>query len=151
MAMNISTRKGFTLIEVMTVVAIIGLLSTFIFASMSEAQRRSRDAKRLADIKQVQNALELYADEHGGAYPLVPTSFVFQLASSLVPNYIRVLPEDPVRTGGNRYRYYTVDATNGSSYTILVNLETDDPATGWCRIKLGIGYVTWDQYPACDL
>ncbi len=142
--------SGFTLIEVMVVVAIIGLLATVILASLNQAQMRSRDAVRLADIKQVQNALELYADEHNGTYPIVPTSFVYELGSTLVPNYIRVLPEDPVRTGGNRYRYYTVSAANGSSYSILVNLEYDDPTIGWCVIKLGVGYVTWDVYPACE-
>jgi prepilin-type N-terminal cleavage/methylation domain-containing protein len=152
---RIASSRGFTLIELLTVVSIISLLASAIFSSMSEAQRRSRDATRLADIKQIQNALELYADENGGMYPLVPTSFVHELTDELQPNYIRVLPEDPVRTGSNRYRYYTASATNASSYTIMVNLETDDPDVGWCRIQLGPGYPQWNpplqNYPACDL
>ncbi|MBX9765430.1 type II secretion system GspH family protein [Patescibacteria group bacterium] len=143
--------RGFTLIEVMVVVAVIGLLSSVILASLAYAGQRGRDAKRVQDMKQLQSALELYASDNGGKYPLVPTSFVWELGSSLAPKYIPQLPEDPTRTGGNRYRYYTVNGTNASSYSMVVNLESDDPDVGWCLVKLGIGYSAWDQYPPCDL
>lgn len=146
-------RRGFTLIELLTVVSIIALLAAAILASMAEAQQRSRDATRLSHIKQLQSALEFYAQEHDGQYPLVTTSVVSasELQTALVPSYIQVLPTDPVRTGGNGYRYYTASASNASSYSIVINLETDDPDIDWCLIKLGAGYPNWDQYPACEL
>lgn len=61
-------KKGFTLIELLVVIAIIGLLSTLAVVSLGNARAKSRDTKRVADIKQIQTALELYfADQNG--YP----------------------------------------------------------------------------------
>ncbi|HLD20072.1 MAG TPA: type II secretion system protein [Patescibacteria group bacterium] len=62
-------RRGFTLIELLVVIAIIGLLSTLAVVSLNSARQRSRDAKRLSDIKQLQTALELFYSENG-SYPL---------------------------------------------------------------------------------
>ncbi len=62
-------RRGFTLIELLVVIAIIGLLSTLAVVSLNNARQRSRDAKRLSDIKQLQTALELFYSENG-SYPL---------------------------------------------------------------------------------
>ena len=147
--MHKKTARGFTLIELMVVIAIIGLLSAAIFSSLSTASQRSRDASRIADIKQVQNALELYAADNGGKYPTVASTFVSQLNSALVPKYIPVLSEDPMPTRA-RYRYQI--SPSGTSYSILIDLETDSSADlPWCLIKLGAGNLAWDQYHACDL
>ena len=56
------TQKGFTLIELLVVIAIIGILSSVVLASLSTARQKSRDAKRISDIGQVQLALELFFD-----------------------------------------------------------------------------------------
>lgn len=61
-------NTGFTLIELLVVIAIIGLLSSVVLASLNTAREKSRDARRLADIRQLQIALEFYYDENG-AYP----------------------------------------------------------------------------------
>ena len=53
-------RTGFTLIELLVVIAIIGLLASIILASLNTAQQKGRDARRLGDIRDIQNALELY-------------------------------------------------------------------------------------------
>ncbi|MDP3244917.1 MAG: type II secretion system protein [bacterium] len=63
-------HKGFTLIELLVVIAIIGLLSTLAVISLSAARTRARDSKRVADARNVQSALELYASEKG-TYPIV--------------------------------------------------------------------------------
>ncbi|MFH1956497.1 MAG: type II secretion system protein [Patescibacteria group bacterium] len=59
---------GFTLIELLVVVAIIGLISSIVFASLSMARKKSRDARRLSDMKQIQTALEFYYDKYN-RYP----------------------------------------------------------------------------------
>ena len=66
--MNIKS-KGFTLIELLVVVAIIGILATVVLTSLSNARERARDAKRLNDVKTIQTALEMYANDNGGKYP----------------------------------------------------------------------------------
>ncbi len=54
--------SGFTLIELLVVIAIIGVLASIVLASLNSARRKSRDARRITDIKQLQLALELYYD-----------------------------------------------------------------------------------------
>lgn len=63
-----STKRGFTLIELLVVIAIIGILSSVVLASLNSAREKSRDAKKVSDIKQVQLALELYFDSNS-EYP----------------------------------------------------------------------------------
>ncbi len=59
-----SNKKGFTLIELLVVIAIIGLLATLAVVALGNARQKSRDAKRVSDIKQFQTALELrYVEE----------------------------------------------------------------------------------------
>jgi len=60
--------KGFTLIELLVVVAIIGILATVVLASLGSARSRARDARRMADMKNIQTALELYFLDNG-SYP----------------------------------------------------------------------------------
>lgn len=59
---------GFTLIELLVVISIIGFLATASMVVFNSVRMKSRDAKRLADLKQVQKALELYYDKYG-QYP----------------------------------------------------------------------------------
>ena len=73
---------GFTLIELLVVIAIIGLLSTLAVVSLNNARTKSRDAKRLSDIKQIQTGLELYfADQN--TYPAVATAKTLGITGAL--------------------------------------------------------------------
>lgn len=59
------TRSGFTLIELLVVISIIGLLSTLAMVALNSARVKSRDAKRAADMQQIQTAMALYFDTNG--------------------------------------------------------------------------------------
>lgn len=65
-------QKGFTLIELLVVIAIIGVLSTLAVVALNSARAKSRDARRVSDVKQIQTALELFYNEAGG-YPASTT------------------------------------------------------------------------------
>ncbi len=65
-----NNEKGFTLIELLVVIAVIGLLSSIVLASLSSARARSRDAKRIAEMRSVESALHLYALNNNGNIPM---------------------------------------------------------------------------------
>ncbi len=107
-------EKGFTLIELLVVIAIIGILSSVVLASLNSARQKSRDARRVSDVKQLQLASELYYDTEG-AYPA-------ELTEAEIGDYIAAIPTDPQT--GNDYPY----AVNGdnSDYHIGSDLEQSD-------------------------
>lgn len=60
----IQQKKGFTLIELLVVVAILGLLSSIATVALNNARIESRNVKRIANLKQLSLALELYKNKH---------------------------------------------------------------------------------------
>jgi len=66
--MHLKYNKGFTLIELLVVIAIIGLLSSVVLVSMQGVRARARDARRVSEMKAIQTAIEMYANDHNGEY-----------------------------------------------------------------------------------
>jgi prepilin-type N-terminal cleavage/methylation domain-containing protein len=64
--------RGFTLVELLVVIAIIGVLSTLAIFGLNSARSKSRDSRRVTDVKEIQTALELYYADRNG-YPAAPT------------------------------------------------------------------------------
>ncbi len=113
-------QKGFTLIELLVVIAIIGLLSTLAVISLNNARQKSRDAKRVSDIKQIQTALELYYNDHNG-YPTAVTSgsSITGAATAGSVVYMAVVPTNPAPNGAT----YTYTLDSPSSYHLTYTLE----------------------------
>src|SRR5580698_9414163 len=114
-------RKGFTLIEILIVVAIIAILASIVLVGLGPTQQSGRDARRLSDLHEAQNALELYYGKCG-YYP-GPSAASGCAAWSPVVSYsamsavittsgigVSTMPDDP--TSGKHYLYA---ASAGSS------------------------------------
>ncbi len=120
------------MIELLVVIAIIGLLASVVLLALNSARAKSRDAKRLADVRQLTTALELYYNDNN-SYPtqaaagVVSTGGTVLGAGILVPNYVGALPTAPTpaesnctgagtsQTLNNSYVYISA---NGTTYTL---------------------------------
>jgi len=120
-------KRGFTIIELLVVVAVIAVLSSVIMVALSNAKEKSRDARRASDMREIQNALNLYFTDNN-RFPVVTTavditgSDAFSTALE-VAGVISDTPTDPVNAENLVYSY--VSSSNGANYTISFCLETD--------------------------
>lgn len=104
MRLEFADKKGFTLIELLVVVAIIGLLSSVVLTSLNSARGKARDARRIADLSQMQLAVELFYDSNN-RYPSSVDGDCTHLTSFLpggclentvvTEGFISTLPKDP--------------------------------------------------------
>lgn len=85
---NLKFQRGFTLLELLIVIAIIGVLVSIGTVSYSGAQKKSRDAKRQGDMKAIQNAFEQYYADNNGNYPSTCT-----ISAAYLPGGIPVDPK----------------------------------------------------------
>ncbi|MFH2013716.1 MAG: prepilin-type N-terminal cleavage/methylation domain-containing protein [Patescibacteria group bacterium] len=122
-------RKGFTLIELLVVIAIIGILATIVLVSMNTARVKARDIKRVADLKQVSLALEIYHDSNF-QYPGVTgcSQANWDTMAGLLEsaNLMTTVPDDLINSGDNVYMYGANSATNAQEYTLRAYLEDEN-------------------------
>ncbi len=130
--MYASSQRGFSLIEVMVAVTLIGILSAIVYANFGGNNAKSRDVKRQTDLRVLQSAIEQYKQEYG-RYPAMGTDtdgdgfssesetasyIVGHNASSSFSRFIARLPKDP-RLQTNKGFSYVTDSS-GSVYKLVI-------------------------------
>jgi len=123
--------RGFTLVELLVVVAIIGLLSGMVVISVRNIKAKARDAERVSEINSIATVLSLYHNDYN-LYPVFDgyITGTDDLSTTLKnTGYINMVPIDPLNTDSSDcgsltgYRYY-YQSLDGRDYYLGYCLET---------------------------
>lgn len=141
-------KNGFTLVELLVVMAILALLTTVGFGQYRTSQKKASDAQRKADLGNIARALEMYYNDNG-SYPTstdctsaeqglivvekdcsipIPTSTNIDWGSSFqitINNttiiYMKSLPVDPASN-----QHYCYESADGGAFRIFAVLENEN-------------------------
>jgi prepilin-type N-terminal cleavage/methylation domain-containing protein len=170
-------KKGFTLIELMVVIAVIGILASIALVSLTGVQRSARDAQRKSDISTYRTALERHYANFN-YYPgsaaagdcslaaTTPTACsaagIFTLGGALVANkYLPAVLNDPSAAAANCnynggasatsncvYKYKANSTGNSGTYVIYTFLEAPSGTNGTYYINSNGASASTNSEPA---
>jgi len=130
--------SAFTLLEIVIVVAIIGILAAVAVMALNSARIKARDSKRINDIVKIQAALELY-DGDTGSYPafLIPGKPLLRNNSG--KQYLPIVPHNIMPADGNcpdGFEYNYTRTCDGAGYILTYCLGASSG-----QIRSGINYA----------
>ena len=141
-------KKGFTLIEMLVVVSLIGVLTTLVAANLNSARERARDTQRKSDLRNIETGLRLYYQDYQafpgngsggeisgcGADGISVCSWGGNWSDSNT-TYMNKMPKDPLPDQSYKY----TASSDNESYTLDSCLENKSDDKGqttsnlsWC-------------------
>lgn len=136
---SLALSRGFTLVELLVVIAVIGILATLLLLQLGTARAKARDASRIAHVNQVRTAVEFYFDDNA---KYLDTNTMNAVGSSLAPKYLQKIPVDPLAAS-------CVDAAGLFVYDARISGAAQcygyawDPAANPVRYQIWAELETW--------
>lgn len=130
---KIRNKRGFTLVELLVVISIMGILTIIVSSGFVTSQQRSRDAARKTNLKSLSDSLNLYYADNG-VFPMAgyinglissEGEFSTEINPTKTVVYMKKLPKE--KTNGNQPFLYEVSGTF-KSFRIYANLENEEDA-----------------------
>ena len=109
---KINTKKGFTIIEVVLVLAIAGLIFLMVFLALAALQRNQRDTQRKNDLSRVQSAINSFQANTRGRIPTISGN---TLSGNFVASYLTVGGDTFQDPNGQAYQFQVADPTWNSA------------------------------------
>lgn len=134
--------NGFTFIELLVTIAILGILTTITAVSFRGANKNARDTQRRAEIQEIKGGIEEYRLV-SGVYPADNSSSQGFLLNDLQPEYLSRNYVDPLnkqQDGNNYYYYYEYVHASGCSYALYALMENDDNIQ-LCPAECGVSLI----------
>lgn len=116
---NLQGKSGFTIIELLVIIVVIGLLAAIGIFAYNDAQKRARDTKRVANAESIVQAIGQYAHDKGEFPAPQESAEIWEQSSEQQENFLRVLYADnylrgeplldPRNTYEYQYKYYVFE------------------------------------------
>ena len=144
------SKKGFTLLEILVVVAIIGLVASVIIVMLNNARMKARDAKRYAEVDALKKALELHY-HNNDEYPEVADWIKIEQDadengpfSAAMQPYLSSIPRDPLypkAIGAKVFSYQYKSTADEQGYKLHVEMETGTYVETSYEVYVGEGII----------
>lgn len=142
-------KSGFTLVELLVVISIIGILTVITAGGFAESQKKSRDAARKANLRSLSDALNLYYTDKG-VFPTPGSSIqslignegefsVVDASSGRKVIYMKKVPSD-----SSKMKQISYQVSTGKSFKIFTNLENEKDQDCICYLQ------TSGKTPTCS-
>ncbi|MEK7514747.1 MAG: type II secretion system protein [Patescibacteria group bacterium] len=143
--------RGFTVTELIIVIAIIGILSVIVLPNLGQSKGKSRDAKRVSDVAQLQLAIQLYFDRCREYPTTLATTANNKLGGGVctvtLGTFISQIPVPPTGTGETAYAYSpNTNTPVRTDYVLRSKLEYNSPAL----TDSFNGTVSWNSSFSCN-
>ncbi len=121
-----TVAKGFTLVEILIVVVILGILAAIVVPQFTNAANEARGGNVATQESTLQTQIELWAARHNGEYPDLVADGWDDLIDG---GYLKSQPANPFAPAANRYTVtaFTFDDIDDATADAM----SEDPAQGW--------------------
>jgi type II secretory pathway pseudopilin PulG len=126
MGNRVDAKRGFTIIELLTIISIIGILGAIMIPKLYSAIDKARLTGCKENLRNIATALQTYANDYEGDYP--------DSLDKIAPSYIGLVPSCPAAAKDTYSASYIVNATHtlftvcckGDNHKVM-ELDSDQP------------------------